>query len=317
MTWRATTTLMTMGGAFFVGALLIWLTAVRANRATATSLATVREKAGVIAAEVSRAEEHAAAAERLRVTLESELASLEARGNRNAVSTAAEKAVPPPAPRKMSEITSSDPKLEVLELQRQRLALHGDYGYFIHAARLSPEQIRKWEELWVKRSERWMDLASAGRAQDDAGRQTVAALQQRSTNEYHIAMAELLGADGHRRLLDYERTIPLRNIVVNGLAGVAALEGFPLTDQQGEQLMQALIASGGADVGGKAQDLTGIDWTAVEEQARRILSAEQFALYKNSAPATSFSSRWEAQLQATIRRAREADAVTAEPKPGR
>jgi hypothetical protein len=160
-----------------------------------------------------------------------------------------------------------------------------------------------------------MDLKSAARVQDDAGKQTVAALQKQATVDYDTALAGLLGDDRYRKLQDYERTIPLRNVVVNGLAGAAALEGIPLTDQQGEQLMRAFITSGGADVRGKAQDLTGIDWAAVEEQARLILSPEQFALFQNTAPATSFSSRWRAQLNAAIRRAQEADAAAAAPKP--
>ena len=42
---------------------------------------------------------------------------------------------------------------------------------------------------------------------------------------------DLLRAEGHRQLQEFERTIPLRNVVVNGFAGTAALEGIPLSAQ--------------------------------------------------------------------------------------
>jgi len=312
---RADIILLATVGVFVVGALLVGLAALRANRSIAVSLASLGEKTRDLVVEVRRERERVAAAERLRATLERQLANLEAARSRSDASARAEKAASPTAPRSMSDIISSDPKLELLELQRLRLALHGDYGYFIYSAELSPEQINKWEELYVKHSERWMDLKSAARGQDEAGKQTVAALQKQATVDYETALAGLLGDDRYRKLQDYEQTIPIRNMVVNGLAGAAALEGIPLTDQQGDQLMGALIASGGADVRGKAQDLTGIDWAAADAQARWILSPEQFALFKNTAPATSFSSRWRAQLNAAIRRAAEADAAAAAPKP--
>lgn len=208
-----------------------------------------------------------------------------------------------PAPRSMAEIISADPKLEVLELSRQRLAMQWDYAYPLHALDLSPTQIEQLGDITVKWNERGMDLRAAGRKQDAAGKEVVEKLQHEAKAEYEAGVAEVLGADGYRRWRELESTTALRNIAINGLAGAAALEGIPLTEQQGEQLIQVIFDVGGSHLSGPRQDLSKVDWDVVEVRAQSILSPAQLTLFKRTAPPTSFSSRQSQRLQEAVRRA--------------
>jgi hypothetical protein len=216
-----------------------------------------------------------------------------------------------PTPRSQSEIISADPKLEVLELKRQRLAMLWDYAYPLHALGLSPAQIERLGDITVKSVERVMDLRAAGRTQDAAGKEVVEKLQRQARAEREESVLSVLGAEGYRRWLELESTTALRNIAINGLAGTAALEGIPLTEQQGEQLIQAIFEVGGPQLSGPRQDLSKVDWDAVEARAQSILSPTQFALFKHRAPPTSFSSRQSQRLQDAVRRAWADDATTA------
>ena len=300
--WIAAIGAVLTGAALFVA----WHAREAGRIASEAGVSLVRERTA-LELELRRMKGRVDETERAGAELRSALATLQKSGGAKEASERAATA-PRPAARTMSEIMASDPRLEVLELQRQRLALHGDYGYVMHALRLSPEQIKTWEELKAKETEASMDLSATARTQDESGKRTVVELQQQARRQYETALATLLGPEAYQRLQDYEKTIPLRNVVVNGFAGLTALEGCPLSDRQGEQLMRAMIESGGADVTGPKQDLAGIDWTAVEARARQFLSPEQYTLFTTVAPATSFSSRWEAMTRAAIESAVRASA---------
>lgn len=215
----------------------------------------------------------------------------------------------------MSELVASDPKLEVLYLNRQRAVVMVEYGDFFRARGLSPEQIDKFTDNYVKHIERTMDLGAAARGQDAAGQQTVTSLQQQERANYELAQSAVLGADGYQQMEEYLRTLPLQNIVMKGFAGAAALAGISLTAQQGEQLFQAAIDASGRDpkLGGE-QLARVIDWDALDARARQILSPEQFALFTTVAPPSGFQSRWKYRLDAAILQAQQADsAKTAAP----
>jgi hypothetical protein len=291
------------GGAvpLFVG-LLVWFQAGRATRIASQTLTTVRSERDDLSARIQRAEARLAAIPR-----ESPPAPKTA--------TTAEGATPPaapsPAPRPttMSELIANYPDLEALELKRQRSVITPEYRELFSLLKLSPEQIQQFEDIKMKRTEDYMDLRTAERTQGEAGKQAVATLQKRSEEEFVAGLVRVLGAEGYQKFMEFDRTIPLRNLVVRGFAGATALEGIPITPQQGEGLMQALIAAGGADVSGPRQDFAGIDWAAVDAQAREILTPAQFAFFTSVAPATSFSTRWAAQLKGAIRQAKQSEAA--------
>ena len=283
--------------------LVVWQNALRSGRETEALLAALVAQRTVLAADVQRAEARLAAAERTRAALAASW-----------LGPSAARVTPAPAPapvRTMSELIANDPTLEVYELRRQRAAVGQDYGYFFQKLGLSPEQIARFTDNQLKYVERWTDLSAVARAQDAAGRQTVVTLQARSKEEHEAAQVALLGAEAFGQLQEHERTTPVRNVIVRGLAGVAALEGIPVTPEQGDRLFLAALAASGSDAKAKGEQIVAmINWSALDAQAQQILTPAQFALFKKVAPPSGFSSRWKFELDAAIRRAKAADGAT-------
>lgn len=315
---RANRVFLGVSGASLVLVIVAWFVAARVRRATEADFATLKARRQALIAGSQHEEQRAVAAERRYAELEEALAGV--RTGESGANASAVPQSPSGQPRTMYDLISGDPMLEVLELRRQRAGVHQDYGEFFLASGLAPAQVEKFLEIRVRWAERGMDLDAAARIQDEAGKQTVASLKQKAEEDYYAAQAALLGPELYRSLLDYERTIPLRNILVRGLAGAAAVEGMPLTDRQGDQLLQAAMSTAQTEVNTKSYELIGtIDWDAFDAQARQILTPEQFTLFTTLAPPSGFSSRWKYKLETAVRRAQERDAAlapTGQSKPG-
>jgi hypothetical protein len=224
----------------------------------------------------------------------------------------AQKIIAGPEPAKfLSDHFENDPKMETLMLRRQRAVVLLEYAPLFRALKLSPEQIKKFQDNCVKREESFIDLRAASRAQDDLGKQMAAKLQEQANADYEAAQLEVLSADGYRQMQEFFRVEPLRNVLIRGLAGAAALEGVPLTEQQGEQLLQAALnaASQDANVTGEKL-LTMVDWDALDVQARQILSPAQFTLFTTAAHLSGFQARWKYQTDAVIQRALQSEAAS-------
>jgi hypothetical protein len=301
---RAKTFTVLAGGAVLVVAILVWRVAAGHRRAAAAALAEAGRVHASLDAEIRRVNARRAVAEASAVEAQRALAEL-----------TAPKAASPPvktpaarAPASQRQLISTDPKLEALELKWQRAAVTLEYGPFFHTLGLSAEQIRKFAEDSLRHTERWMDLSAVAEAQDAAGREAAEKLKQQAKADHAAAKAELLGAEGYRRLQEYERTLPLRNVVVAGLAGAAAMEGVPLTAQQAERLVEAAVAATGdaATLGG-TELAARIDWDALDARARQLLTPAQLMLFKTAAPPSGFPARWQFQIEAAIERAAKAD----------
>ena len=287
-------------------AAVIWLHAARARRGADREITRIQEVNSALVPVLASAEARLAKAERRRLEAEN---ALKTRGKAKAPSGNTTKPLPPPAIT-LAEVISQSPVLEVLELNRQRWAFRLDFEHLFSLLGLTGEQAAKLEQLHAAYTERSMDLSTAGRAQDDLGGQTLTKLQADAKDEHENALRNLLGADRYRRMQEYERRIPLRNSVVRPFAGAAALEGVPITADQGERMMDALVAAGGDDVSGSRQDLAGIDWDSFEGKVGQILSPAQLHVFRNVSPDTGFTSRWDARLQAEVRRAFDAEAAS-------
>lgn len=300
--------------AVFVGGLIAawWLRreALRSGREAEAAVGRLAVQRIALEGELRRAEKRRVEAERGR---DGGIRTPGASGGANAGVPVKPSGPPRPA-KTVSDLIADDPKAEVLMLRWQRAVVGVEYGPFFRSRGLSPEQIAKFEEGWVKRAERDLDLRAAGRGQDVAGERTVAALKQQAKDEYDAMQRQVLGAEGYAQLKDFERTLVVRNVVVLGLAGTAALEGVPLTAQQGEQLWAAALEATGSEAKGKVSGealVRQIDWAALDGRAREILTPAQFALFTNVAPPSGFQPRWKYQLDAAISRAKETDAVGA------
>jgi hypothetical protein len=311
---RAKSLFLLASGILLIVAGLLVFNAVQRRRRTEASLADLAAQRLTLKAELARMSAR-------RVTAENALAELgrvrESPGPTPpaAGTTAGKLPASAERPKTMSEIIANEPKAEVLMLSWQRAVVLLEYGPFFRAHGLSPGQIQKFQDNWVRCTEQNMDLAAVARAQDAAGRQAINKLQAQGKADYEAAQQEVLGPDGWRQLQEYERTEVVRNVVVLGLAGGAALAGVPLTAQQGDQLWQAALNAANRDPKINGQDLVAtIDWDALDAQAQQILSPEQLALFTTTAYPSGFSPRGKYQLDAVIRRALQADAAASTAK---
>jgi len=215
----------------------------------------------------------------------------------------------PTAGKRTTDLIADDPATEVKMSQWQRAIVGVEYGPFFRRYGISREQIEKFQDDWVKRAEADIDLRAAARQQGPAGADTVAALQAQSKAANEQATRALFGSEAYEQLKEYERTLPVRNILVFGLAGAAAMDGVPLSAQQGDQLWHAALEASGNNPKADGETmLNNMDWTALDARVQQILSPAQFELFKHSAPPAGFRSRQEYEFDQIVRRAREADA---------
>jgi hypothetical protein len=204
------------------------------------------------------------------------------------------------------DVLAKDSELQVLWLRAGRARAAQDYGPLFTALQLTPAQKESFLANVLKRQEQLMDLAGIAQSQGGDNQQAIAALQKTANDEFQAAQAGLLGADGVRRWQEFDRAAPLR-MMLDGFAGTAALEGVPVSAPQSEQLARALgSVIPGSDHGGRI-DLNAIDWTAVDAEAQRVLTARQLELFKTVSPLSTGVSRWNLQLEATVARAMQAE----------
>jgi hypothetical protein len=219
----------------------------------------------------------------------------------------------PPPLRTMTDIISKDPRVEVLMLRWQREVSALEFGPFFRMRGITPGQIKRFQDAWVKEEEQVIDLKAAGRL-ENADPAAIKRLEAEAQAEYDATLAEVFGPETYRDYLEFRRTLPVRNVVVLGFAGAAALEGVPITAEQGERLFQAALASTGVDSpppGSSADQterlLTRIGWDRVDAVARQILTPAQYALFTTNAAPSGFDSRHESQFKNAVRLAHEAD----------
>lgn len=281
-----------------------WWYQTAAYREMERELAGLASRREVIAREARAATARVAAAARLLASLPTP-ASEAPRVATPAV-TPAPKA---PTARTLTEIIASDPTAEVLMLRWQREISALEFGPFFRAQGVTPEQVRRFQDIWVKHTEQVIDLNAAGRL-PGADPVAIKALREQANVMADTALTALFGAEGYRAFREFQSQLPLRNTVVYGFAGAAALEGVPITAEQGQRLFQAAVAvlsapnAGGQSAGSAIER---IDWDRLDAAARQILTPAQYTLFTTQAAPTGFSSRWKSQFEGAVRRAHAAD----------
>jgi len=256
----------------------------QANRAKCerqqTLAAAVRQRAALVG-ETRGVEGRIATAERERAELQTTLDGLRAAQVAASAPAAAKKSAPAPAGPSTDELLAQEPKLQMLYLASQRAGLATRYGPLFEALHLTSEQIAKFEDHILKRAEQRLDLESAMQALPGADNDRAAAtLARQSAEEFQAVQIELLGADDYQQLRQYERSLPVRTLIVDRLGGELAATATPLTAPQAELLTQALAnASSRYQKGGVASKDT-INWEAVLAQTPGLLSAAQLETFK-------------------------------------
>lgn len=296
-------------GLIVAAALLVFIDARQAARDAEAALAASVAASVRLKADIARAEARVAAAERSRDEVHAALDGVRQGKPATGGGAAPAKVVPAPVTVMPREALMNDPKLQALWLNSGRARLAQEYGPLFSALALTSAQTERFVALALKRQEQLMDLAGAAQTQGADSKQAVAALQQKANEECQAAQTELLGADGFRRLQEYERSAQIRS-AVNAFVGAAVQAGEPILAVQAGQLTEALAnATSRFAAGGRAEVMT-VNWDAADAQARQILTPGQFVLFSTAAPISGGASRWNVKLDAVIARAKERDAAS-------
>jgi hypothetical protein len=212
-----------------------------------------------------------------------------------------------------TDLILKDPKLQILYLAAARAAQAATYTPLFRELGLSPAQREQFMGIVMKREELNTDLLAVTRAQGrPADDPAVATLKQQAADEAKAALTDLLGADGYPQVPQFERTVVVR-YMVGQFAGVAALDGNPLSPEQAGQMTQALAAASSTYRSGGSVSNSSIDWDAADQGVVGILTPAQLNLYWTIEPIGGGISRWSGRLLTLIDRAQKAEAAEARP----
>lgn len=289
----------------------------RVSREVEVSLAEVASRRVAVEAGAQRAALRLTTAERELAALQSGGTAAQGRSGAGTSSKAA-----PVAPQRpwIPERLQNEPAFQALWLANQRAGLAKRYGPFFRSLGLSPAQGEEFRDIAAKREEQIMDIESVMRSQGFAeGDANVTTLRHQAEAEYRSAQQALLGEAGYQQLQDYERTSGIRETIAGLVGGAVVVARDPFTPAQAAQLVEALANTSAHYRQGGPVDGDEIDWDAIDEQARSILTASQFDYFKTAEPLTSVGGRFQSRLYQSFRRAKAADqasSINSAAKPG-
>lgn len=263
------------------GGAVSWQKAARARSAAAahagseSRMAAAQETARKLALRLEAAEQEA-------TTLRVQLAEASAAAAR--AELAGKEKPDAETPEHSLTVLLKDPEVLAASLASQRAAMATTYGPLIHELGLTPEQAADFYGILSTKEERQADLRATQVAQglrdEDSA---VKELFKQIDLECDKALRQLLGKPGLQRFEEYEHSTWLRD-TVNGLAGAAVLEGMPWTSAQAGRMVELMMQHTSRDSPLLPYDLGRVDWLAVDEQAKTILSAEQLLLFQTAQP---------------------------------
>jgi hypothetical protein len=172
------------------------------------------------------------------------------------------------------QLLQTDPELQLRQIAAERARLTARFGPLYRALNLPAGKIDKFEEIAIRHKEQQMDLFAVMQAQkisNPMADPAISKLFQEEETTYAAAQTELLGAEGHAQLNEYERTSTVRDLV-SGLAGAVTLAGEPFSTNQAEQLTQILANACPSYIKGGWATPSEIDWAKVDSNAHTILS---------------------------------------------
>jgi hypothetical protein len=178
----------------------------------------------------------------------------------------------------------NDPALQNLYLAAERADIEILYAPLFRQLGPTRSQIESFQELVMKRHEQWMDLADIQQSHELEPRDpALLALRRKVEEDFEVKQVALLGRAGYLSLCDFERKLPVRQLV-NRFAGAAALEGRPLTPSQSDALTNALANASAPYNAGETADPNRVDWPVVLRESATILSEPQQLSFLNMIP---------------------------------
>lgn len=212
------------------------------------------------------------------------------------------------------QFSSQHPEMESLAAARARANIERGYGPLLRSLQLGPDQVSQFSNLFVQGAQGDI-LWHTALDFDHPTVETVAGVEELSKAELAQKMQELLGAAGYQQYQNY-RTNGVQQ-VVQQLAGSLYSTDTPITETQGEQLVQILAQSySGYQSGGKIPAAGQINWNTAMANATGVLSGPQIAALEDLRQNTVFDGAVSAAANQAARQALASaeEALSATPK---
>ena len=170
-------------------------------------------------------------------------------------------------------VVGSDSNVAAFSLAVFRATLGQRYRQFYRALGLSPQQIGVFENLLTARQEEIIDLNAVASADGPDARPEVEEIRRQEDDDFRAAQFALLGDGGYRQLQEFNRMLPVWNVVAG--IEVPVFPRVPLSPAQTQQLTAALTGASDSYKNGGVATLDSIDWNTALAKAQGFLSAEQ------------------------------------------
>ena len=165
-----------------------------------------------------------------------------------------------------------------------RVALGIVYGPFSHMAGLTPDQTAKLAEIVQQRDTTKNDISAIQREHPDQKDDPVwQQLRNEASDEAKAAIKSMIGDEGLAQFILYDRQRDAWACTGNIAAGLA-LADLPMSFEQSQKLAEAMSNASAQFQSGKgmASALSDVDWNAVDAEAKKILTPEQFELFSTT-----------------------------------
>jgi hypothetical protein len=176
----------------------------------------------------------------------------------------------------------ANPGLRALFRKSFQADLAVRYRPFYDTARLSPEQIRKFEQLMIEAEEVKMDFQATAKALGfTPADPALGTLRAQGVAELKAAATNVLGEEAYSQLLQFRRAEPLQ-VAVNDLAMLVAQSPTPLSAAQAGQLLTTMANASSRYRTGDRADLGSVDWPQALAQAQSFLAPAQIEAFKTN-----------------------------------
>jgi len=194
----------------------------------------------------------------------------------------------------------NDPRFQKDYYQQWQYAWKRPYVVFLAKEHLTPDQIDKFTKALVQREMDKDDLRLTLEAQGlPADAPSGLPIKQQSQEAFQQAIEDIVGPDGYARFEIHDRQSDIRELM-GYYAAESDLSGSPMTPDQVEQMVDYIAQNNPDFQKGKAINANQIDWPAVDEQARKIMTPEQYDLFTHTDPFFSYASRWMQKVNQAI-----------------
>jgi len=177
------------------------------------------------------------------------------------------------------ERRKTDPKFQKEDYEKEQFYLYGFCRAFFAKEHLTPDQTAKFINALVQFSMDSDDLKAVLQEQGlPANDPSGLLIQQQLRDAFGQAVDDIIGPDGYARYQTYSHQFVIRDMMGHYAAN-SVLIGSPMTLEQVDQMVDYVSQNNPDFQEGKFVNPSQIDWPAVDEQARKIMTPEQYDIF--------------------------------------